>query len=222
MADTDELHDALALLADYHDHEDGDAQQCAYCCAVAVVGHAVPALQAQVAAAAERYARAVADADAVRARLVAERDDALTAVAEARGLVAEARQTLADLTRECDEALGKALDDGVGLIAAERARQVTAEGWTPEHDDEHEEGELARAAVCYATPPGRREMTVMQFRGMRAADSPSIPGGWPWDASWWKPTPDNRVRELVKAGALIAAEIDRLRRATPPAAKGFV
>ena len=35
---------------------------------------------------------------------------------------------------------------------------------------------------------------------------------WPWRPSWWKPTPDDRVRELVKTGALIAAEIDRLRR----------
>jgi hypothetical protein len=29
----------------------------------------------------------------------------------------------------------------------------------------------------------------------------------------WKPSPDDRFRELVKAGALIAAEIDRLLRA---------
>lgn len=35
---------------------------------------------------------------------------------------------------------------------------------------------------------------------------------WPWDKSWWKPTPDDRIRELIKAGALIAAEIDRLQR----------
>jgi hypothetical protein len=35
---------------------------------------------------------------------------------------------------------------------------------------------------------------------------------WPWDKGWWKPTPDNRIRELEKAGALIAAEIDRLQR----------
>lgn len=28
--------------------------------------------------------------------------------------------------------------DGVALIAAERRRQIEAEGWTPQHDDEHE------------------------------------------------------------------------------------
>lgn len=36
------------------------------------------------------------------------------------------------------------------MIAAERRRQVDAEGWTPEHDDEHEICELAMAAVAYS------------------------------------------------------------------------
>jgi hypothetical protein len=84
---------------------------------------------------------------------------------------------------------------GVELIAAERQRQVEAEGWTTEHDDGHYYGELAQAAACYA-----------RFDVSRAAT-------WPWAVEWWKPTPGNRVRELVKAGALIAAEIDRLQRA---------
>jgi hypothetical protein len=35
---------------------------------------------------------------------------------------------------------------------------------------------------------------------------------WPFTEHWWKPTPNNRIRELEKAGALIAAEIDRLLR----------
>jgi hypothetical protein len=42
------------------------------------------------------------------------------------------------------------------------------------------------------------------------------PGGqkifWPWDRAWWKPSPNNRIRDMEKAGALIAAEIDRLQR----------
>lgn len=37
------------------------------------------------------------------------------------------------------------------------------------------------------------------------------PAAWPWDKEWWKPSKD-QVRNLVKAGALIAAEIDRLQR----------
>lgn len=89
---------------------------------------------------------------------------------------------------------------GIGLIAAERRRHVTAEGWTPEHDDEHAHGEMAIAAACYALPRCR-ERTDLQA------------SAWPWAREWWKPTPDDRVRELVKAGALIAAEIDRLLRA---------
>lgn len=80
---------------------------------------------------------------------------------------------------------------GTELIAAERQRQINAEGWTPEHDAEHDGGELVDAAACYLVP--------------RLAHA-----YWPWSRDWWKPTPDDRVRELVKAGALIAAEIDRL------------
>lgn len=102
--------------------------------------------------------------------------------------------------RLVEEALASVKDDGVGLIAAERKRQVSQEGWSRSHDDKHYGGDLARAALCYAAPVGHpaREGTFM-------------PKWWPWEARWWKPTPDNRIRELVKAGALIAAEIDRLQ-----------
>jgi len=91
---------------------------------------------------------------------------------------------------------------GADLIAAERQRQIEAEGWTPEHDAEHDRDDLACAAACYATPPHLRP-----FSG----EPPGGPARWPWERRFWKPTPDDRVRELVKAGALIAAEIDRLR-----------
>ncbi len=84
---------------------------------------------------------------------------------------------------------------GTELIAAERERQITAEGWTPEHDDSHVLKELVYAAICYAS---------------KAAGKPFASVGWPWP-SWWKPSRDP-VRNLVKAGALIAAEIDRLQR----------
>lgn len=83
------------------------------------------------------------------------------------------------------------LSIGARLIAAERQRQIEVEGWTAEHDAEHDHGELARAAAAYA----------MQ--------SPML---FPWDDTWWKPVPADRIRELEKAGALIAAEIDRLLR----------
>lgn len=82
---------------------------------------------------------------------------------------------------------------GVELIAAERQRQITTEGWTAEHDQKHDQGQLVDAAVCYLVP----------------TDDDVHDWYWPWARSWWKPTPDDRIRELVKAGALIAAEIDR-------------
>lgn len=101
---------------------------------------------------------------------------------------------------------------GVELIAKERQRQTSQEGWTSEHDDEHTDGELANAAACYAmTPDSRKELGL--FEGMHSWFKRTILERlWPWDDSWWKPTKSKRIRELTKAGALIAAEIDRLQR----------
>lgn len=88
------------------------------------------------------------------------------------------------------------LFSGAMQIQSERIRQQTEEGWTPEHDDKHTDCELLRAAACYMVVPGSP---------LEAAES------WPWEKSWWKPSHDP-VRNLVKAGALIAAEIDRIQR----------
>jgi hypothetical protein len=87
-------------------------------------------------------------------------------------------------------------------IRDERLRQIRSEGWTPEHDDEHAEGDLYEAAIAYLLAVGE------------PLDNPP-PDVWPWDASWWKPTADP-IRQLAKAGALVAAEIDRRLRSTPP------
>lgn len=81
-------------------------------------------------------------------------------------------------------------------VAAERRRQIEAEGWTPEHDDEHGRGEMALAASCYAGPRPPEGM---------------CPGHWPWKAEWWKPK--DRRSDLVRAAALLLAEIERLDRA---------
>ena len=115
---------------------------------------------------------------------------------------------------------------GVQLIAAERHRQITSEGWTPEHDDEHDNEELARAAVCYALPAQWRVVKRPEMFWPLAL-TPNLPKGgsnyyglWPWEPGYWKPTPNDRIRELVKAGALIAAEIDRLQRLAPSADDG--
>ena len=94
---------------------------------------------------------------------------------------------------------------GVALIAAERARQVSVEGWTPAHDDQHAGAEMALAASCYVMHAGIQACGREIPRHLR-------PKRWPWQLRWWKPSEDP-VRNLEKAGALIAAEIDRLKRA---------
>jgi len=83
-------------------------------------------------------------------------------------------------------------------ILAERRRQIEAEGWTPEHDDAYASGVLAEAAASYALGAFERP------------DHP--PESWPWDQAWWKPSEDPR-RNLVKACALLLAEIERIDRA---------
>ncbi len=93
---------------------------------------------------------------------------------------------------------GSALRD----IAIERLRQQESEGFTTILDDQNVDGELARASACYAIPAGFRRFHPLI----------DVPLGWPW-RGYWKPTPDDRRRELVKAGALIVAEIERLDRA---------
>ncbi len=77
-------------------------------------------------------------------------------------------------------------------ILIERCRQIDKEGWSDDHDDQHSSGQLWKAALCYIFPQLRDE------------------GFWPWDEKWWKPK--KRRADLVKAGALIAAEIDRMDR----------
>lgn len=88
-------------------------------------------------------------------------------------------------------------------VQAERCRQITAEGWTPEHDDEHSHGQMARAAACYA------------LAGSSAPNDGTaallVSLAWPWDEQWWKPS--TARRDLVKACALALAEIERLDRA---------
>lgn len=91
-------------------------------------------------------------------------------------------------------------------IAAERRRQVEVEGWTHVHDDqEHQQGELASAAACYAGHVG-----AIQSGLARRSDGP--PANWPWDGEYWRPK--THRRDLIRAAALIVAEIERLDRCT--------
>ena len=102
-------------------------------------------------------------------------------------------------------ALTAASGSGAALIAAERQRQMAVEGWTPEHDDQHSQAEMAKAAGDYL-----HEAFIRAKYGRRPFGT-EPPHHWPWDAKWWKPSEDP-IPNLVKAGALIAAEIDRLQR----------
>lgn len=88
------------------------------------------------------------------------------------------------------------LSDAARDVIAERQRQISIEGWTSKHDDQHDCHEMAEAAACYAYP---ELITVV---GMRA---------WPWNPEWWKPK--DRRSNLIRAGALLLAEIERLDRA---------
>ena len=82
---------------------------------------------------------------------------------------------------------------GAILIERERMRQLNEEGFTPDHDKQWGNGQLTKAAICYL-------YTAMQIM---------FPVWmWPFGANWYKPG-SGYEKTLVKAGALIAAEIDR-------------
>ncbi|EIH9536937.1 ead/Ea22-like family protein [Escherichia coli] len=90
----------------------------------------------------------------------------------------------------------RAFNPAILDVIAERQRQQSVEGWMPEHDDQYSKSQLLWASSCYvlnAIHPFNR-----------------IPFDWPWTPEWWKPT--NPRRDLVKAGALILAEIERIDR----------
>ena len=101
---------------------------------------------------------------------------------------------------------------GIKLIAEERQRQIDVECWTSEHDDQYKKDFLALAAASYALPSYSRPHNQFVLKLNDFQSSFVVPLTWPFDDLWWKPTPMNRIRELQKAGALIAAEIDRLQR----------
>ncbi len=86
-------------------------------------------------------------------------------------------------------------------VLAERQRQIDEEGWTPEHDDAHIGHQLAYAAQSYLYPSYSRDKFPL---------TNLCPLGWPWDESQWKPK--SYRQNLVRAGALIIAEIERLDR----------
>ncbi len=84
-------------------------------------------------------------------------------------------------------------------VLAERQRQIDVEGWTPKHDDEHYDGALSAAAACYLMHKNSRNPFKKDWFPF-----------WPWGDTYWKPKSERE--NLVRAGALIIAEIERLDR----------
>lgn len=95
------------------------------------------------------------------------------------------------------------MKNGAMQIFDERNRQVLDEGFDEKHDSEHSQGELIQAAIAYALADSDNNVAGM-------GQNTEAYAWFPWDMQDWKPS--NRIHNLVKAGALIAAEIDRLQK----------
>lgn len=94
----------------------------------------------------------------------------------------------------------------------ERRRQIEIEGWSAGHDAEHGDGSLLVVAMFYFRHGAGLSLPMRPVSDEWVACK-RVPIGWPWAAEWWKPkTP---ARDLVRAGALCLAEIDRLRKIEP-------
>ncbi|HGD3605919.1 hypothetical protein RF104_18280 [Klebsiella aerogenes] len=131
-------------------------------------------------------------------------DALVEALEKAQGMEAYWKTQCRGITDHCEELQARIAElesrtvtAAAADVLAERQRQVTAEGWTAERDDGYQNSELADAAACYAIHAHNQGF--------------STPAHWPWSQDWWKQTSPRR--DLVKAGALILAEIERLDRA---------
>lgn len=113
------------------------------------------------------------------------------------------------------------MKSGTELIAEERQRQIDKEGWTAQHDEQHTNGELALVAALYATPEplyakcglGHDLVFVDPWPWFDRVEIARYGDGLTTQVSAWdKRKQHSKLRRLVIAGALIAAEIDRLQR----------
>lgn len=87
---------------------------------------------------------------------------------------------------------------GLELIAEERKRQIEVLGYTAQEDSKYTT-ELFQAACCY--------YAAHRIRALGDGTDP-LPSSWPWDEEHWKPSPNDRIKELIKAGALFQADYD--------------
>ena len=97
---------------------------------------------------------------------------------------------------------------GAKMILEERLRQIREEGWDADNDDSYRGGELIRAAQAYLMMSSAliRLGPEIPFRATVAGSD-----WWPWDERSYNPKADVK-KNLVWAGALIAAELDRMER----------
>lgn len=103
------------------------------------------------------------------------------------------------------------MSNAITDVLAERARQRSGEGWTDAHDDAHTDRSLAAVALCYVGQYYGRSWLFRFDEANEYANDPP-PDYWPesWDDEWWKPK--NPRSDLVRAAALLLAEIERLDR----------
>jgi len=93
-------------------------------------------------------------------------------------------------------------------VLAERKRQKTKRGYSDNHDDLHVNDEIAALACFYAMPTGVRDWPASETGYAPTFGEAILPDGW-------HANPGDRRSELLKAGALILAEIERFDRASP-------
>ena len=99
-----------------------------------------------------------------------------------------------------------ALSDAARDVLTERRRQITAKGWDHDHDDAQRNDEIAAFAAVYAMPEGARDWPAKETGFGRTFAEALIP-------FCWEPKFGDRRRDLVKAAALLVAEIERIDRA---------
>lgn len=104
----------------------------------------------------------------------------------------------------------KDMKTGIELIAEERQRQIEVEGYSQQHDSQHDTSEFICAAIIYAES-AKRGIVSHEFGNDNEIEimvrKNDLRYEFPWGDSF-KPSTD--IRDLVKAGALIAATIDRI------------
>jgi len=107
----------------------------------------------------------------------------------------------------------------VAEIGAERSRQIHKKGYVYEHDDKHADGSIAMAAAHYASTEPVYVLRRRTGHYSPDADPYYSLKAYPWDLEFDSKREHTRREQLVIAGALIVAEIERIDRAAPSATK---